>query len=264
MSEMNKALRHDPPAISAPNGLVRGPAANLPMARPRNGARPIAPPEQGMSPRFVLTALRRWWMVATPIALVLAAISAVAVYLLFEPVYEAAAWLRIQERAPFVAFESKDEGRSKALSQTQIETIRSPFVLGSVIKQPEIARVPEIARQADKVAWLAKQIKVEQRGESEYFRILYSDPDPNAAARVVNAVKDAYFNLRDQSEDERNQRVIDLLEQEKEKHLKEVQRLRDNYRTLAKEATGKDPFAGKMETEGTQKHPLADLESQPD
>ena len=125
-----------------------------------------------MTPRFVLTALRRWWMIAAPVGLLLAAIAGAVVYLLFEPVYEAAAWFKIEERTPYLAFESKDEGRSKLFFQTQIETIRSPLVLGPVIKRPEIAQMPEIARQADKVAWLAKQIKVTVGGRVGVF------PDP--------------------------------------------------------------------------------------
>ena len=197
-----------------------------------------------MTPRFVLAALRRWWKVALPVALLLAAAGGTTVYLLFEPVYEAAAWFKIEERTPYLAFESKDEGRSKLFFQTQIETIRSPLVLGPVIKRPEIASVPEIARQADKVAWLAKQIKVASVGESELFRISVRGPDPKDAADVVNAVTESYFKLRDQSDTERNQRIIDLLSQEKDKRSKEVMRLRDNLRTLAKQATGKDPFRG--------------------
>ena len=224
-------------------------------------ARPAAQPEQAMTVQFVLGALRRWWMVAAPIGLLLAAAGGATVYLLFEPVYEAAAWFKIEDRTPFLAFEVKDEGRSKMFFQTQIEMIRSPLVLGPVIKRPEIARLPEIARQPNKVAWLAKQIHVTSVGESELFRVLCAGPDPKDAANVVNAVTESYFKLRDQSDTERNQRIIDLLAQEQNKRSVEVSRLRDNVRNLAKAATGRDPFAGRLELDSSQNHPLADLES---
>ena len=55
-------------------------------------------------------------------ALLLAAVGGTIVYLLFEPVYEASAWFQIEERTPYLAFESKEEGRSKLFFQTQIET----------------------------------------------------------------------------------------------------------------------------------------------
>ncbi len=226
----------------------------------RNVPRPAAGPEQNLTTQFVAGALRRWWKTATPLGLLLAAVGGLTVYLLFRPVYEAAAWFKIEERTPFLAFETKDEGRSKVFFQTQIETIRSPLVLGPVIKQPEIARQPQIAREPDKVAWLGKQIKVTSVGESELFRILYTAPDPKDAAAVVNAVTESYFKLRDQSDTERNQRIIDLLSQEQEKRSKEVMRLRDTLRSLAKDATDKDPYSGKTQAESLQKHPLADLE----
>ena len=262
MSEMNKALRRDPLATSPRSDLVAGTATNPPAVRPRSGARPAPPPEQGLSARFVLTALRRWWMVAAPIGLVLAAIGGTAVYLLFEPVYEASAWFKIEEQTPYLAFASNDQGQWQSFFQTESETIHAPFVLDPVVQRPEIARVPEIARQADKVAWLGKQIKTQRMGQSQYFKILFSNPDPKAAADVVNAVTEAYFKLRDQSDTDRNQKVITLLAQEMDKWLKDVLRLRDNLRTMTKDAAGKDPFLGKMAVNRQQMHPLADLDTQ--
>jgi len=219
------------------------------------------PPEQGISARFVLAALRRWWKVALPAALLLSAVGCTIVYMLFEPVYEAAAWFQIEERTPYLAFESRDDGRSKLFFQTQIVTIRSPLVLGPVVKRPEIAKAAEISRQADKVDFLSKRVKVMSVGDSEVFRIVYAGPDPTDAANVVNAVTESYFKLRDQTDAERNQRIIDLLTQEKDKRSREVMRLRDNLRALAENAADKDPLTAKVSADAAQKHPLADLES---
>ncbi len=217
--------------------------------------------DQALSARFVLTALRRWWKAALPAALLLAAAGGTIVYLLFEPVYEAAAWFQIEERTPYLAFETKDDTRSKMFFQTQIEIIRSPLVLGPVVKQPEIARLPELARESDKVSWLASRIKVTSVGNSELFRILYAGPDPKNAAEVVNAVTESYFKLRDQTDIERNQRIIDLLGQERGKRSREVMRLRNNLRALAEQAADKDPFAANIEGESPKNHPLANLQT---
>jgi len=101
MSETNKLIRHDPPAAGASGGVVPLAAGNPPMARLKQAARPAVQAEAGLTPRFVLNALRRWWLIATPLALLLATIAGAVVYLLFEPVYEAAAWFKIEERAPY-------------------------------------------------------------------------------------------------------------------------------------------------------------------
>src|SRR3972149_1675060 len=82
-----------------------------------------ANPDQDSSSaaKFTWAALRRWWMIATPLGLLFAALGAAAVYLLFQPMYEAAAWFRIDERPPYIAFESKTDEQFKLFMQTQRE-----------------------------------------------------------------------------------------------------------------------------------------------
>ena len=64
------------------------------------------------------------------------------VWLLFKPQYEAAAWLKIDERTPYLAFDIKDDSGSRGFCQTQFELIRSPVVLGPVVARSEIAQLP--------------------------------------------------------------------------------------------------------------------------
>ena len=188
----------------------------------------------------------RWAMAMVP-ALGLALVGGGLAFLLWEPIYEASAWFEIEEHPPYLVLVSKDEGRSKLFCQAQIEMIRSPSVLGPVIKRPEIARQPEVACQPDKVAWLGQRIKVLPVGESELFRIVYAARDPKDAATVVNAVTESYFKLRDQSDTERNQRIIERLSQEREKRSGEVMRLRDSLRKLAYEQQRKQVQQGSRE-----------------
>jgi len=260
MSDMNIAPLGGAPSQDSAKSLIPLPATNLQVVRLRNGLRPSGEPEQGISARFVLGALRRWWLLATPAALLLGAIGGGIVYMFFEPVYEAAAWFRIEERTPSLVFESKGEDRSKTFFQTQIELIRSPMVVGAVLKRPEIAHLPELESQPDPTAWLAKHIKVTPVGESELFRIVFAGPEPKNAASLVNAVTEAYFRLRDQSDGERNRKVIELLEQEQNRRQREVQRLRENLRELNRQVTGSDVFPAKPAAETTAKRPLADLQ----
>jgi capsular exopolysaccharide synthesis family protein len=194
-----------------------------------------------------------------PLGLLLGLTAAAAVYLIFEPVYEAFAWLRIEETVPFIAFEHRSEGRS--FFQTQVELIRSPIVLGPVISDAEIAKIREIARQDDRIRWLASQLKVKTVGQSELFTVSFACSDPAASARVVNAVVDAYFTFRDQEQTQKNQRVVEILQREKERKGTEVTQLRDNVRELAKQVTGKDPFAASSEPNSPQARPLADLQN---
>ena len=66
------------------NDLVTLPSSNLQVPYWRNGSHKSGASQQGNTARFVLHALRQWWKVATPIAVVLAVISVTVVYALFE------------------------------------------------------------------------------------------------------------------------------------------------------------------------------------
>ena len=118
------------------------------------------------------------WGVALLAALGLAIIGSGMTFLLFSPSYEAVAWLQIDSRQPYIAFEDKSENQEtgKIFVQTQIQLLRSPMVLGPVLADPRIARLPEIAAQTDPVNWLSKQINVKQVGDSELYQVIYHLP----------------------------------------------------------------------------------------
>ena len=140
--------------------------------------------------------------------------------------------------------------------------IRSPLVLGPVVQRPEIARLADLQRKPDTIAWLAKQVKVSPVGESELFKIIYSSDNAETAAAITNAVTESYFKLRDSSEAERTQKVVDLLEKEKINRQKEVIRMRQDLSDMTKQLTGDETFTTKAEGNTQQKNRLADLQRQ--
>ena len=102
---------------------------------------------------LALNVIRRWWLIAAPVGLLLATGASAVVWLLFKPQYEAAAWLKIDERAPYLAYDIKDDSGSRSYCQTQFELIRSPVVLGPVVARSEIAQLPDLKQQVDAIAF---------------------------------------------------------------------------------------------------------------
>jgi capsular exopolysaccharide synthesis family protein len=249
------------PAAGRPYAVAAPPPRFAALDRPAKGS----PPRNGEKYSglfFALHVMRRWWPIIAPVGLLLGAGGSAAAWLLFEPRYEAAAWLKIDERVPYLAFEQKDDdSRSKLFFQTQIEMIRSPLVLGAVVQRPEIAQLPDIRRSSDSIAWLAGRVKVLTVGDSELFKIIYSSNNPEAAAAIVNAVTESYFKLRDESEAERTQKVVDLLEKEKTARLKEVIRMRQDLSDMARQLTGRETYTAKPENDAIRKSALADLQT---
>ena len=74
----------------------------------RRTARPRRATTSGSGLSFALNVLRRWWLIATPVGLDPGRTGSAAVWYTFKPQYEAAAWLKIDERAPYLAFQNKE------------------------------------------------------------------------------------------------------------------------------------------------------------
>lgn len=192
-----------------------------------------------LTPYFVWRAVARWWRVALPVGVLLAVAAGSIAWILSIPLYQAEAWLRIEDRRPFVAF--PEYGDSRLFVQTQVELIKSPLVLGQVLSEPEIAQLPDLRESLSPIDWLSERLMVAPVGSSELYRISFYGPDPESAALVANAVMDVYLKFHSDQAAMDTQRVIELLDKEKERRVRELERLKENVRTLTKQATGKDP-----------------------
>jgi len=217
-------------------------------------------PQQSINVQFVLSTARRWWKLAIPCGLLLAGVSGIILYARFVPEYQAGSLLRISSDTPYIVFPTREDSRQ--FITNQVELIRSRLVLGPVLGESEIAGLPELNESEDRIAALGKRIKVSSIGQSDLFQITYTGPDPARAAIAANAIAESYFRLRGQYEDQRKQRVIDLLNEESLERKQAVGTLRDNVRELAKKAKVKDPFSTGTSVDNPQRHPLADVVSQ--
>ena len=118
------------------------------------------------------------WKVATAVGLFLACIASFAVYWSFEPKYEASALIEINEHSPYLIFEPH-ENVSTAYLRTQLELIRSRWIIGRAIDNESIKQIPEsssnrIDRMAEEIGesradpWvepLRDQVLLQQPGE---------------------------------------------------------------------------------------------------
>jgi len=215
-----------------------------------------------------------------PIGLSLAVIGVAAVYLLFEPQYEASALLEINERAPFIAYEPKeDKSVFKAYFRTQMDIIRSRWIIGravealkernalretKVIEKDEVIaekqRLPEIFKRPDPIDWLRKQVTV-TAGESDVFEIKYSSANPENAALVVNTVTEQYLNAQEKEDTDRNIQIVEALGKQMSAREEGVRALRKQVLTKTQEVEGKEPEAVRPDPGSPNKNPLGELQS---
>ncbi|NQU20243.1 MAG: polysaccharide biosynthesis tyrosine autokinase [Candidatus Nealsonbacteria bacterium] len=221
--------------------------------------------QQAITVRFVLHTLRQWWMVALPVGLLLATAAGGGVYLLFEEEFKASAWLEIKENTPYIIHNTQSQSRQFVGTQTQL--ISSPFVLGEALNDPDVKDLAELreAREngVDPLDWIRQGLSVDAAGrQSELYTISFTSHTRENAALVANAVVRAYYSHWQQRDVQRTQRVIELLEEARERHAKDVERLRDDVRRMTKAAVGVDPYAAPSERTVVLNDPLAELQTQ--
>lgn len=185
----------------------------------------------------VLAVARRWWWQCVAGGTLLGAAAAAIVWLNFRPVFEASAWLEVKDRRPHVVFEDRTD--SKAFSETQLQTIRSPVVLMRVSGQPEIASLRERSYNTT-LQWLEKGLKANFLGRSELCQLSFRSYSPESAMKVTNAILDAYLSLHQDAYGQQVERIVELLTEEKDRRKSEVEELRERVRVLNKKAAGQD------------------------
>jgi len=289
VSNTNNSPPDGTPSRGSQKGLIALPPMGLQPRQPRGGLRPGVESRQGITPQFVLTAMRQWWKVATPIGLVLAGgIAALMLLVVFEKKYEAVAVLQIQDRPDPVIYTDQWYGHiNPRLIDTQLQILQSPMLLGPVLNHKiqvgdsvydVVSNLDQINKQPEKIRWLASQIQLTRRGVSQYFNISFTGPEDKgltrflraqgkaappgqASAEIVNAVVTEYQTRWQKESDTFADRTIKLVKAEKDRRQQKVKELRTVVRGLSIEATGKDPFLVSSESPVMRVSPLSQLEA---
>lgn len=229
-------------------------------AAPRDSLGAAAPASAHLV-RFAATVARRWWKWLMPLSVVLSAAGAAAVYWQFAPEYQAAAWLKVHQQAPFIAFQHADDARQFVGSLKEL--MRSRLLLSSVVSDPEVAKIAELQVAVDPIAELSGRLDVASVGNSEYFAVYFRCQDSTASALVANKVAQAYIRLQNSDERLRKEDVLSLLESERRFHEGTVKQLRGEVEQLtqaASEGAGATTSPSGPEERQESDSPLADLQ----
>jgi capsular exopolysaccharide synthesis family protein len=188
-------------------------------------------------PIALLRALRRRWGIALAVGLCLAAVAMTVTWLTWPSQYTSFALLRVAAAAPRLVFDTADSkvgGDFATYQRTQVQLIKSRFVLNAALRRPGVADFESVRQQKDPVKWLGDQVNVEYPGGSEILRISMSGDVPSDIATLVNAVQEAY--LQEIVNKERDQRLARLNELESiySGSEEKVRSKRSTYRQLAR------------------------------
>lgn len=205
------------PEPSFPSKVLIGPGAGVSSSPlPAVSVAPMDAAEDGTRRpglQAIVHAFRRSWLIALPLAAVVAVSAGSLGAFLWRPSYRAAAYLQIASRQP-VLLNTRDTTVQPAYEiykRTQREVIRNRFVLNAALRDAEVARLPLIQEQLDPVSWLQKNLQVEYPGDAEVLEISMRGESPLEIATIVNAVCTAYMqDVVDRERESRYDRLHNL------------------------------------------------------
>lgn len=188
----------------------------------------------GIDPLRVWHALRRRSTVAMAVGLALAVVTAIPTWLLVPHGYEAVAWLRVRDKAGMLSTAGRDGAEYEAYRKTQVQLIKSPFVLSSALRRPGVADCAVLRNEPDPVGWLESSITVTAPPHSEVLQIGLRGEQPAETALIVNAVTQSY--LDDIVSQERRERLHrrDALEKKYKENMKELRSRHETFNSLAR------------------------------
>ncbi len=196
---------------SKANSLVHATARGKGLEVHRPAATTLVGPLDAIG---LLKSLRRRWMPAAALGLVLAAVvGSAAWYFLPKAKYTASATLRVSLQPKRIIFEPRD-GTSdpNTFQRTLVALIKDRYILGHALSKPEVAGLPTLTRLVtdgvDAEEYLQKTVTASFREGSEVLEISMGGDRPEDLAAIVNAVIDSYLTLI--VDEERKERLVRL------------------------------------------------------
>jgi len=180
-------------------------------------------------------AFRRRWLPAVALGLVTATALAVPIWLFMPKGFEAVAWLRVRDKSGMFGVGGRDNAEYESYRKTQVQLIKSPFVLMSALRRPGVSELKTLRdEKQDQVGWLARNIQVSAPMESEVIQVRLRGENAKEVTQIVNAVTQSY--LSDVVNKEKADRLErrDTIERQYKQNMTEVRRRRDQYNNLAK------------------------------
>jgi capsular exopolysaccharide synthesis family protein len=205
----------------------------------------------GMDANTLLHALRRRWLLASCVGLVLAIASAALLWHFFPPSNSATAMFHVKSQQESIVFDvNKQTAQNfEIMKKSQLAALTSYFVLQSAVRKPGITSLSALAGE-EPVEWLMENLNVQFPQQGEYLSITLSgNYPPEDLQRLVDAVAKAYSDEVIFKEKQRRLATRDLLASTLENVNEEIQNKWDVYLDIATEAGRPEGSERDAETE---------------
>ena len=153
-----------------------------------------------------------------------------------KPSYDAVSQVRVElGELPILSQNSAAPIDFLQYMQTQVSRITSPTTIGTALAdKPELTALPILSGKVDPEAEIRQTLRVGVVPKTSLIQVEMSSPVPSEAAKIVNAVVDAYLTLARADYDSSTQTKIDHLKPIREEQRQKVEAYRKDVEKLYK------------------------------
>ena len=140
------------------------------------------------------------------------------------PLYKSVSRVYVERTIPHVLSSEMQVGQSATYLYTQAELIRSTPVLAAVAESPEYSKLESFRDVDNRVGLLQQCMSVTVGQQDDIINVWAELPKPEDAARLVNAVVDAYITKYAENRRSNTVEVLNILRNEKERRDAELEK----------------------------------------
>jgi capsular exopolysaccharide synthesis family protein len=192
---------------------------------------------EGATPVTLVQALRRRWLQALPVGLMLAVLAGGLVWVLRPDRYTAFTLLRIAPSEQKILEDNtprQEPDRTGQYQKTQVVLIKSRAVIREALKEDAVRSLPLLSQQSDPVDWLEKELRAEIVDNTELLRVsLTSRHNQENLRPILKAVRAAYLKEIAGREDDQLKTLLGDVEKIHSESQESLRKQREALRQLA-------------------------------
>jgi capsular exopolysaccharide synthesis family protein len=234
----------NPDADGAPEGTEVPQAnieQNLKRRRPAHTARPAA---LSKTPTLtgLLQALRRRWLLAISLGILLAPAVAVTVWVLRPITFTARTLLHVNSVPEQIVFSiPENRGDFGNYQRVQVALVKSRLVLNSALNDPTVQDLHVVKQLEDQLAWLEREIQADFNIAPEILKISMTGENTETLRLLVDAVRKAYLDEIVLKETKLRRNRLEKLRDYNDRYDEQLRGKRDLLKKLQLAAGSSDP-----------------------
>jgi len=190
----------------------------------------------------LLQALRRRWVLAVGLGILVATAASSAMWVLRPVTFTARTMLHVAPTPYYVLWRNAEGGTDfGSYQRAQVALVKSRLVLNSALRDPKVAALLCVREQVEPVEWLEKMVQADFSIAPENLRITITGEEASELKILVAAVRDAY---KTEIAEKETKYRLDRLGKLKELYTgydRSLQEKRDTLKKMADPIGSKDP-----------------------